>query len=321
MTGGRIDFIKYRVLFLATALVFAAAGAVSALLWVRRRWVAPLNRVSIVAERLAAGDEAARADASPHDAVGRLAATINLLAETFQHDLSELRRLEQVRKDFVANVSHELRTPLASVKAFAETLRSGAWKDAANRDEFLQEIEQNADRMTRLVEDLLTISALESGRMPPRFEPLSLLPVAAEAAASLKPLAGKKRIVLRVEPFGDLPQVRADRGQLKQVLSNLIDNAIKYTPENGTIRLSAAAQAGWVTVSVQDNGVGIPPEDQPRVFERFYRVDKARSREEGGTGLGLSIVKHIVEVHGGRVSLESAQGQGSTFRFSLPALG
>jgi signal transduction histidine kinase len=170
------------------------------------------------------------------------------------------------------------------------------------------------------VDDLLQLSALEAGKMPPRFEPLELFRVAAEAAASLQPLAQRKGIVLRVEAFGDLPQVRADRGQLKQVLTNLLDNAIKFTQDGGTVRVSAAAAGDEVSVCVADNGPGIPAADLPRVFERFYRVDKARSREMGGTGLGLSIVKHIAEVHGGRVSVESAPDAGSAFRLHLPAI-
>jgi two-component system phosphate regulon sensor histidine kinase PhoR len=137
--------------------------------------------------------------------------------------------------------------------------------------------------------------------------------------ASLKPLAGRKELGLRLEPFHDVPAVRGDRGQLKQVFTNLLDNAIKFTPEQGVVRISATCADGRVTVSVQDTGIGIPAEDLPRIFERFYRVDKARSRELGGTGLGLAIVKHIVEAHGGSVAVESRLGEGSTFRFTIPA--
>ena len=302
-------------------LSFAAGAAVAAILWggaaaLRRRRLEELTRA---AERLARGEHEARVPPGKPDALGRLASLMNLLAERFAHDLAELKRLEQLRKDFVANVSHELRTPLASIKAFAETLGSSDLSKEQHA-EFVREIEDSADRMTALVDDLLSLSALESGRMPPKFEPLDALPAAAEVVAALKPLAAKKDIVLRVEPFGDLPKIRADRAQLKQILTNLIDNALKFTPEKGTVRVSAAAAAGRVTLSVHDTGVGIPAADLPRVFERFYRVDKSRERERGGTGLGLSIVKHIAELHGGSVSVESEPGRGSVFRVSFPTM-
>ncbi len=287
-----------------------------ALLFVRR----PLAEIMRVAESLARGDHGARVKLPPDSDLGQLGRLINLIAERFQHDIGELKRLEQVRKDFVANVSHELRTPLATIKSFAETLAAGANKDPERAFEFLQEIEASADRMTRLVDDLLELSALESGKMPPNFEPLSLMRIAAEVTASLKPLAGKKQIVLKLEPFHNMPDVRADRHQLKQVFTNLLDNAIKFSGEKATVRISAQASPGTVTVIIQDMGVGISEADLPRLFERFYRADKARSRELGGTGLGLSIVKHIVELHGGSVSAESQLGAGSTFRFTLPSL-
>lgn len=232
--------------------------------------------------------------------------------------LAEMRRLEEVRRDFVANVSHELRTPLASVKAYAETLREGGLEDASNRLEFVGEIERSADRMTRLVDDLLVLSEIESGKRAQALESVSLMRLTSEVVATLRPLAERKRIGLRLDPFQDVPDVRADRGQLKQVLTNLVDNAIKYTGEDGTVRIHARVEGGRAVVSVSDTGPGIAAEHLPRIFERFYRVDKARSRELGGTGLGLAIVKHLVEAHGGAVSVESEPGRGSTFRFSLP---
>ena len=235
------------------------------------------------------------------------------------HDITRLRRLEQVRKDFVANVSHELRTPLASIKAFAETLRGGALEDKKTGLEFVETIEKDADRMTRLVDDLLELSALESGRLTPSLEPLSLMEIAREAAESLRPLAEKRRVSLEVRDPGPLPKVLADRGQLRQVFNNLIDNAVKFNREGGAIVVAAESRGSIVSVSVKDTGPGIPSQDLPRIFERFYRVDKARSRELGGTGLGLAIVKHIIEGHGGSVSVDSRSGQGSTFSFTLPA--
>jgi len=234
------------------------------------------------------------------------------------HDITRLRRLEAVRKDFVASASHELRTPLASIKAFAETLRTGGIEDAAHRMEFVEIIEKDAQRMTRLVDDLLDLSAIESGRRAPKLEQVLLSEALEEVSVSLRPLAdrGGVRLDLRV-PRG--LEIRADRDQLKQVLTNLMDNAVKFNKEGGEVAVCAAAEAGGVRVSVRDTGTGIPADGLPRIFERFYRVDKARSRELGGTGLGLSIVKHIVEAHGGSVAVESEPGKGSTFHFTLPA--
>ena len=295
----------------------AAATGLAGLLWFHFRHAKPLAEVSSIADRLARGEHDARVHLAPAAALGRLGMTINLLAERFQHDLSELKRLEQVRHEFVSNVSHELRTPLASIKVFAETLAQPI-EDPAEHAEFVREIEENSDRMARLVDDLLSLSALESGKQPPKFERVALTEAVGKVAATMKPLAAKKNIVLRVEAMHEAPDVRADRGQLRQVLTNLLDNAIKYTGENGTIRVSAASADAFVAVAVEDNGPGIPALDVPRIFERFYRVDKARSREQGGTGLGLSIVKHIVELHGGAVTVYSEPGRGSTFRFTLP---
>lgn len=299
------------------ALLGAAAALAACAVWYRRSVAAPLAQVADVAERLARGEHGARVGLPPATRIGRLGTTINLLAERFQHDLAELRRLEQVRHEFVSNVSHELRTPLASIKVFAETLAQPV-EDAAERAEFVREIEQNADRMARLVEDLLSLSALEAGKQPPAFEKVPLTEIVARVVATVKPLAAKRGVALRVEPFHDIPDVLADRSQLRRVLTNLLDNAVKYSNEKGVVRLSAERAAGFVRVAVADNGCGIPEKDLPRVFERFYRVDKARSREQGGTGLGLSIVKHLVEQHGGEVSVESGLNRGSTFRFTLP---
>ncbi|MHB2026077.1 MAG: sensor histidine kinase [Elusimicrobiota bacterium] len=250
-----------------------------------------------------------------------LRGALNRLAEKIDRDFSRLRRLDEMRKDFVANVSHELRTPLASIKAFSETLVSGALDDHKTAAEFIREIEKSADRMARLVDDLLELSALESGNRHGAREPVSLMRAASEVTAALMPLAQKKQIVLRIVPFPDMPDIAADKGQIKQVFTNLIDNAIKFTGERGTVQIQASLRDGWEIVSIADSGCGIPPDDLPRIFERFYRVDKARSRDLGGTGLGLAIVKHIVEGHGGRVSVESRAGEGSVFRAEFPAIG
>ncbi|HAM36742.1 MAG TPA: hypothetical protein DEB40_00435 [Elusimicrobia bacterium] len=303
-------------------MVLIAAALMPVVLWAALSLAAairdPVLKLSDVIQRLVQGDLDARANPTSNDELGELGRALNRLAERMQRDIMQLRRSDAVRKDFIANVSHELRTPLAAIKAFAETLRCGAADDSERRLEFIQEIEQNADRMTRLVDDLLELSALESGQRQPARERVDLMRVAAEVAASLKPLADRKQLALRLEPFRDIPEIAGDRGQLKQVLTNLLDNAIKFTPERGAVRIFASARDLRVTVMVQDSGTGIPEADLPRIFERFYRVDKARSRELGGTGLGLAIVKHIVEAHGGAVAVESRLGEGSVFRFTLP---
>ena len=234
------------------------------------------------------------------------------------HDITRLRRLEQMRRDFVANVSHELRTPLASIKGFAETLRAGAVDDRENRMEFLRTIEEHADHLTKLVDDLLDLAAIESGHRAPRLAAIDLAEALAESARAFAPVAEERRISLEVLPDESLPKVSVDPDQLRQIMANLLDNALKYTEPGGRVTVESEAWRAGVRVTVRDTGVGIPEAHLPRLFERFYRVDKARAREAGGTGLGLSIVKHLVEAHGGEVSVESRRPGGSSFRFTLP---
>jgi two-component system phosphate regulon sensor histidine kinase PhoR len=191
-------------------------------------------------------------------------------------------------------------------------------EDEAHRDEFLAEIENGASRLISLVDDLLDLASIEAGKRPPVIQSVDVLEVAREAALSLKPQASRRKVSLRVGK-DEAVVARADRGQLRQVLINLMDNAIKFNRAKGTVTVNAQSLSGIVTVRVRDTGSGIPEEDISRLFERFYRVEKARSVEMGGTGLGLSIVKHIIEAHNGRVSVESELGVGSTFIFTLPA--
>ena len=233
------------------------------------------------------------------------------------HDITERRRLETMRSDFVANVSHELRTPLTSIKGFVETLLEGAIDDKANSREFLRIIEAHAERLNSLVNDLLSLSHLESKDITLDKESFNLTQQLDSVIRGFNSQLNKKGIQVKNElPAGLL--IRADKHRIDQVLTNLIDNAIKFNKEKGSIKIYIKETDGKVAIVVEDTGMGIPQKDLPRIFERFYRVDKARSRELGGTGLGLSIVKHIIELHSGSVGMESTEGLGSKFWFILP---
>jgi two-component system, OmpR family, phosphate regulon sensor histidine kinase PhoR len=233
------------------------------------------------------------------------------------HDVSELRRLERIRHDFVANVSHEFKTPLTAIQGFAETLLSGALEDPRNNRRFLEIIRDHATRLAALTDDLLKLARIEAGKLEVQFGPVQLIEVIDRCVETAQINATRKRITLEIDVPPHLPLVHGDAGLLRDVVQNLLDNAIRYTPEGGRVRITADASPREAIVSVDDTGIGIPLTDQERIFERFYRVDAARSREAGGTGLGLSIAKHIVEAHGGRLWVESEVGQGSKFFFSL----
>jgi two-component system, OmpR family, phosphate regulon sensor histidine kinase PhoR len=234
------------------------------------------------------------------------------------HDVTELRRLERVRQDFVANVSHEFKTPLTAIQGFAETLLAGALDDPNNNRRFLEIIREHAARLARLTDDLLKLARIEAGKLEIEFFPVGLLELIEGCAETTLLKASRKQITLEIDLPPGLPPVRGDAGLLRDVLQNLLDNAIQYTHEGGRITVSATAGAREAVITVTDTGIGIPITEQERIFERFYRVDAARSREAGGTGLGLSIAKHIVEAHGGRLWVESAVGSGSRFSLSIP---
>jgi len=231
-------------------------------------------------------------------------------------DLTRVRQLETIRRDFVSNLSHELRTPLASLKALTETLNEGALEDPPAARRFLQRIETEVDALTQMAAELLDLSRIEAGQVTlnlAKTDPARLLRSAAERMAAQ---AARATLTLRVDCPANLPPVLADAPRIEQVLVNLIHNAIKFTPPGGEIRLSASQEDNFVQISVRDSGAGIPEESLPRVFERFYRVD--RSRTGSGTGLGLAIVRHLVEAHGGKISVKSREGEGSLFFFTLP---
>ena len=303
--------IAFGVAFLVSVIVsFLIAGSLTR----------PLQDIAAVARRLAGGALEQRIQTQSTDEVGVLASTLNRMADQMDRDITALRRLEQVRKDFVANVSHELRTPLTSIKGYVEALLDGAKDNPGEATRFLQIILKQSDRLNLILEDLLQLSQIESGLVRFKREPVQLGALVERTLPLIKPMADKKRQSLAVAVPPDLPPVSGDEDRLVQVLTNLLDNAVKYTPEGGSISIVGRPvdEPAQVELSVADTGIGIPETDRPRVFERFYRVDKARSRELGGTGLGLSIVKHIVEGHGGRIWVEGNRPTGSRFVLRLP---
>ena len=237
------------------------------------------------------------------------------------HDITELRKLERVRRDFVANVSHEFKTPLTAIQGFSETLIAGAIDDPQNRERFLGIILEHSRRLARLTDDLLKLSSMDADRLELEIRRMSVSELIESCLETTQHRAAEKEVeVVLAQPahIGDLPDIAGDRRRLAEILQNLLDNATQYTLPGGRITLSAETRDADVVFTVSDTGIGIPKSDQSRIFERFYRVDAARSREAGGTGLGLAIAKHLVEVHGGRIWVDSEIGQGSQFHFSVP---
>lgn len=260
-----------------------------------------------------AGERLFHLNATPLQAgTGRASGAVVVMRE-----VTELRRAERLRRELTANVSHELRTPLTSIKGFTETLLAGACADEATCRRFLTIIDAEATRLMTLVEDLMALSRFESRAVHMDVAPVRLDSLVAEAADRMRPQAERHRIALRTAPSAAVT-VTADADRVLQVLTNLIDNAIKFTPDAGWVELTLRTGRHDATVSVSDSGRGIPADDLPRIFDRFYRVDRSRSRDAGGTGLGLAIAKHIVEAHGGRITVTSRIGRGSVFTFTLP---
>ncbi len=233
------------------------------------------------------------------------------------HDITEIKRLERVKADLVANVSHELRTPLTSIKGFVEALQDGAISDPEKGARFLSIISRHSDRMNKIISDLLQLSRIESRDFELKIEPFSIKELVEEVVYTLQRSADEKSQSLEVTLCSEDQEVLGDKYRISQALTDLVDNAIKYGPEKATIKIQSQDKGEFVEITVIDNGIGISRNDMPRIFERFYTVDKGRSRELGGTGLGLSIVKHIIEAHGGEVNVESELGKGSRFSFTL----
>lgn len=317
----RVRDLRNAVLW-ATALAFLPAVLLAAYF---ARYVS--NRLGAIIDytrSLTRGNFHARLDNAGTGELGMLSANLNetseklqFMMERLESEHAELEKVERVRKDFVINVSHELRTPLASIQGYTETLLDGAMNEPANATKFLNIIRQNTERLTGLTADLLVLSRIELGQQEFTFALHSAAKLLTENVDSMLPLAQRKGISLTLEPVLADSIVYADAEAVHQILTNLLENAIKYTPAGGVVIVGARPAGDQLEFFVRDSGLGIPQEDLPRLFERFYRVDKARSKALGGTGLGLAIVKHLTRVHRGDVRVESKADKGSTFYFTL----
>lgn len=297
-----------------------ATAAVS--LWFANLLTQPLSRLRQAAMALAHGDLERRVAVTGPEELQNLATSFNTMAD-------RLQRVLQDQRAFVANAAHEFRTPLTSIRLRAEMLRDGAKEDPAVAEQFLHDIESETLRLAHLVDELLDLSRIESGLIEPQRVPVSLAVLAQELVGEYAPRAEQAGIQLQFEAASVLPLINVDADQIRRVLINLLDNAFKFTPRGGQVQVKltvpnaatrAALGAGvWLVLSVRDTGMGIPAEDLSRIFDRFYRSDKARARASGGSGLGLAIVKSVVEAHAGKIWVESQVGQGATFSFALPA--
>jgi histidine kinase len=298
------------------AVAVASVAAVGASWLFSRGIVAPLRAMAAASQRIAEGHYGERVPAAGNDELGQLALRFNQMAE-------KLEQVEAMRRQLIGDVSHELRTPLTAIKGSMEGLMDGVLPAT---EETWQQIHQEAERLNRLVDDLQELSRVEAGAYPLDLGPVDVSALAGTVAKRLAPQFENKRITLRLDLPADLPPVLADQDRAVQVLTNLAGNALQYTPPGGQVTIHAARLGDEVQVSVRDTGVGIAPEHLAHIFDRFYRVDKSRSRAAGGgsapvggSGIGLTIAKHLVEAHGGRIWAESGgAGQGSLFAFTLP---
>ena len=271
---------------------------------------------------MAQGDFSRKLEVTSSDEIGQLTESFNVMARQLEANIAELERAEQMRKDFVANVSHELRTPLTNIKSYAETLDGGVGELPSEMERrFLGVILNESDRMAHILQDLLTLSRFDSGRSELRLTRFPFAQAVNDTYQAVLMDAQNHAHTVELALPEDLPEVRADRERVMQVMMNIVSNAIKYTPDGGRIALSAGQAGDRVWMEVDDNGIGIPESDRDRIFERFYRVDKARSRQSGGTGLGLSIAQEIMNQHEGRLYLVDKEEPGLTIRMELPIRG
>jgi len=306
---------------IALAFMLSLTSFVSTILlagFLARRITEPLDEITKVVNRIREGDVAARITGTYDDELSDLSQAINQMAERLSGDIASMKRLERVRSEFLGNVSHELRTPIFSMLGFLETLLDGAIDDPQVNREFLHKALKQGERLNTLLGDLIEISRIESGEMKMSFRYFSVNEMLKGLVEEMKAGVQVKQMTLSLESaFDDSAKVYGDQARLRQALTNLIDNAIKYSGPGAKIDCIARSFRNQCTIMIRDTGRGIPDEHLPRIFERFYRVDRDRSREIGGTGLGLAIVKHIIEAHGSGIDVISTPGKGTTFSFTL----
>src|SRR5262245_32928151 len=307
--GFQVFTIRERLWELVLAGVIGAAIALVIARWVARGMTQPLRDMAQAARRMETGDYSQRVSTESRDEVGQLAVAFNRMS-------SELESLERLRRDLVANVSHELKTPISALRAHLENLLDGVEEPDP---ETLQVMLAQSERLGRLVDQLLDLSRLESGDVPLERERVEVAPLVAQVLSEIQVSRPETEVSVSEDLPVDLPAVYADRERVHQVLFNLLDNAVRLTPSGGRVTVTASGHNGSVDVAVAATGPGISAQDLPRVFERFFRVDASRSRDDGGTGIGLAIARSVVEAHGGRIWAESEPGRGSTFTFELPA--
>ncbi|MDR3277987.1 MAG: cell wall metabolism sensor histidine kinase WalK, partial [Oscillospiraceae bacterium] len=298
---------------------FVISAAISVIL--SNTILQPIRGMTSAAEAMADGDFSQKIAVESGDELGVLSGTFNTMASQLEATLEELTKAEKLRRDFVANVSHELRTPLTSIRTYAETLAENDDLPEDTRAEFLRVILNESDRMTKIVQDLLELSKFDSGNAELNMEEFSLDRSLREVYAAISLPAEQRGHRINLELEWKLPDVTGDRARIEQVLMNIMTNAVKYTPGGGEIDITSGRSGANVWVKISDTGIGIPPEDIPHIFDRFYRVDKARSRESGGTGLGLAIAHEIIVRHGGEILVESAPGAGTAMTVLLPIEG
>jgi two-component system phosphate regulon sensor histidine kinase PhoR len=308
--------IIYRVVLFGT--IAAVIIALIVAYFVSRSITLPIRQVKETARQIARGDFSRRVRIKSRGELRELAESLNTMADELQQKMENLKRLDRVRTDFVANVSHELKTPLTLIKGYIETLQNKAINDKEKSARFISIIKEHSDRLGYIIDDLLSLSEVELSRDCVNRTEFDLKEVIDEISLGFGQALAEKNQSLTVRTHGNDFSIQADRNKVEQVFANLIDNSIKYTKESGRIEISLYEEDQTVRVTVKDNGIGIPKEHRHRVFERFYRVDKARSRELGGTGLGLSIVKHIVLAHNGNIAIESEPNKGTTVSVTFP---
>jgi len=280
--------------------------------------VVPIQKLTRAAERVAEGDFSPHIHGNASDEIGELAHTFNNMAEQLKATVAQLEQAAERQKEFVANVSHELRTPLTSVRSYAETILETPGLEAPVREDLLRVVVDESDRMTQIVQDLLTLAQLDSRRRSQPMETFALQHAVERTLRSLALTAKEKDICIETHFPEDMPSVTGYRPGVEQIVLNIVSNAVKYTPRGGEVCITAAVDGANVTLSVKDNGPGIPEADMPRIFERFYRVEKGRSRETGGTGLGLGLAREMAREAGGDLTLESVFGEGTTVVITLP---